>query len=612
MLRLTVLPKLARGYASAAPKFSTGIEHAETMKKAGGGKPDWALYKCDDYLKMNKYSYYDSEITMAKDRVPQPTNKKPDVLPKTNYSTMSLEEESSIRQLFSANDETIISVFKSFVSKHSDEKDFSHLDYFARKALSDLIQFLYETRRGNAVVAAEILNALRLIARDKNHLEVIFSHDGVGDFVVFWTFDHPLPSPLPNEIPVGLIEALSCLVNASFHSQTMLQLLSAYPQERIFKRFNELATAVETKAVYRKPLIMMIRILFLITAQSQSIRKTWCTQEFHSGSVEHVLQYFKKTKLQKFDKEDGDLFVEYSKFLFNLISKTPTTKEKEAELIDTFRTIVCSAAGNDHEVVQQMCNLCTVLGVFENNLTIPQEESSLIKKEVFGGFEMTPIKRAIQLLEQQIDSSDFDQAGVVITFLLLYCVASANIRRYARLQILPPLREIDVTRRPEEGETMRNKLVRLMMNVHNINQLASELMFVLCKRSVPRMIKYTGFGHSAGLLANSGLLGLINSKQSDENSEDSETEDYAAVEDKINPVTGHIKEDIPLVFDDMTEEQKEYESMKLVEAMNKLMDAGVIKPGTVGDDGKVRAVNHILELTKNIKLDNSGTDSDSD
>ena len=46
------------------------------------------------------------------------------------------------------------------------------------------------------------------------------------------------------------------------------------------------------------------------------------------------------------------------------------------------------------------------------------------------------------------------------------------------------------------------------------------------------MIKYTGFGHSAGLLANSGLLGQINAPRSDENSEDSETEEYAAVESK--------------------------------------------------------------------------------
>ncbi|KAF1758937.1 hypothetical protein GCK72_015397 [Caenorhabditis remanei] len=64
------------------PETSTGIEHAEKARQVAGGKPDWSLYKCDDYLKFDKYSYAHAEITMNKSRVPQPTNRKADVLPK--------------------------------------------------------------------------------------------------------------------------------------------------------------------------------------------------------------------------------------------------------------------------------------------------------------------------------------------------------------------------------------------------------------------------------------------------------------------------------------------------------------------------------------------------
>ncbi|CAI2350299.1 unnamed protein product [Caenorhabditis sp. 36 PRJEB53466] len=83
MNRLVVAPRLfsARTMASAAPKITTGIEHAEKARQLAGGKPDWALYKCDDYLKFDKYSYAHAEITMNKARVPQPTNRKADVLP---------------------------------------------------------------------------------------------------------------------------------------------------------------------------------------------------------------------------------------------------------------------------------------------------------------------------------------------------------------------------------------------------------------------------------------------------------------------------------------------------------------------------------------------------
>ncbi|VDL73831.1 unnamed protein product [Nippostrongylus brasiliensis] len=59
----------------------------------------------------------------------------------------------------------------------------------------------------------------------------------------------------------------------------------------------------------------------------------------------------------------------------------------------------------------------------------------------------------------------------------------------------------------------------------------------------------------------------------------------------------------------MSEEQKEYEAMKLVDAMNKLMNTGVVKPGTIGDDGRPRAVSHVMELVKDVPDE---PDSDSD
>lgn len=48
----------------------------------------------------------------------------------------------------------------------------------------------------------------------------------------------------------------------------------------------------------------------------------------------------------------------------------------------------------------------------------------------------------------------------------------------------------------------------------------------------------------------------------------------------------------------MSDEQKEFEAMKLVNAMSKLMDQGVIAPGTIGPDGKPKKVSHVAELIK--------------
>ena len=81
-------------------------------------------------------------------------------------------------------------------------------------------------------------------------------------------------------------------------------------------------------------------------------------------------------------------------------------------------------------------------------------------------------------------------------------------------------------------------------------------------------------------------------------------------------MTGHIPppeqlEEFQRQLDAMSEEQKEYEMMKLVNAMDKLMDQGVIAPGTIGEDGRPRQVKHVAELIKDVKEENAeGSDSD--
>uniref|UniRef100_A0A7E4ULU3 NADH dehydrogenase [ubiquinone] flavoprotein 3, mitochondrial n=1 Tax=Panagrellus redivivus TaxID=6233 RepID=A0A7E4ULU3_PANRE len=73
---------VAKRFVSAAPKASTGIEHAEKFKQIGKShKQDFKDYKCSEYLHYNTYSYYNPENEMKAFRVPQPTNKKPDVQP---------------------------------------------------------------------------------------------------------------------------------------------------------------------------------------------------------------------------------------------------------------------------------------------------------------------------------------------------------------------------------------------------------------------------------------------------------------------------------------------------------------------------------------------------
>jgi hypothetical protein len=110
--------------------------------------------------------------------------------------------------------------------------------------------------------------------------------------------------------------------------------------------------------------------------------------------------------------------------------------------------------------------------------------------------------------------------------------ANVTIRKYLRCKILPPLKE--VKERPEEGSTLRNRLVRQMTSPHTeVKELVADFLFVLCKENVSRLIKYTGYGNAAGLLANRGLMlgGICNSGDYSSESEESDTEEYAKYKD---------------------------------------------------------------------------------
>lgn len=63
----------------------------------------------------------------------------------------------------------------------------------------------------------------------------------------------------------------------------------------------------------------------------------------------------------------------------------------------------------------------------------------------------------------------------------------------------------------------------------------------------------------------------------------------------------------------MTDEQKEYEAMKLVDHINNLAKSGMIQPCRVGADGKPHPIEHVLQLQEGIKAQKISSDhSDSD
>lgn len=104
---------------------------------------------------------------------------------------------------------------------------------------------------------------------------------------------------------------------------------------------------------------------------------------------------------------------------------------------------------------------------------------------------------------------------------------------------------------------------------------------------------------------------------------DSETEEYKELEPSVNPVTGRELSSLegshwctawscgvtlliagrfeavrPNPTEGMSDEQKEYEAMQLLNAMDRLQKLGVIQPSRIGEDGRPEPVEHILQLTE--------------
>ncbi|XP_057582487.1 synembryn-A isoform X2 [Hippopotamus amphibius kiboko] len=183
-------------------------------------------------------------------------------------------------------------------------------------------------------------------------------------------------------------------------------------------------------------------------------------------------------------------------------------------------------------------------------------------------------------------------------------------RKFLKAQVLPPLR--DVRTRPEVGELLRNKLVRLMTHLDtDVKRVAAEFLFVLCSESVPRFIKYTGYGNAAGLLAARGLMAGGRPEGQYSEDEDTDTDEYKEAKASINPVTGRVEEKPPNPMEGMTEEQKEHEAMKLVNMFDKLSRHRVIQPMGMSPRGHLTSLQDAMCETMERQL-SSDPDSDPD
>ncbi|XP_072230100.1 chaperone Ric-8A [Leuresthes tenuis] len=291
---------------------------------------------------------------------------------------------------------------------------------------------------------------------------------------------------------------------------------------------------------------------------------------------------------------------EILKILFNITYSTHRQEPSEEDaalyrhLVAILRLCLlrkCLLADDTNELQGHTVNLLSALPLqcLDVLLMVPLEPDS---KQCLG-VNMDCVHMLMMFMERRLDVGDKMKAKLtpILNLLTESCRAHRETRIYIRKHILPPLR--DVSHRPEEGSTVKNRLIRLMTHLDtDLKHCAADLIFVLCKENVGRFVKYTGYGNAAGLLATRGLLGgqgprnATSSAQYSSDS-DSDTEEYRQVKDRINPVTGRMEAEQPDPMEGMTEEEKEEEAKRLIMLFNKLSRDNIIQPMGLNEEGKL-------------------------
>ncbi|XP_060892428.1 synembryn-A [Labrus mixtus] len=554
---------------------------------------------------------------------------------------MKMDLNVTIEQMETGEQDAALKALQSYNKEMNQCFTFSTEEEQDRERLGELVLgFLNRELQPSCQLAC--LETVRILSRDKNCLNPFISHSAMSTLAGYAGIAvessaisectqqvegqeegeggeeeevrKETSQPSENADQEVISEALKSICNILLHNQTG-QVVAADLQ--LIKGVAERLKQSHDPTWNHEVRFFDLRLTFLLTALRVDTRAL-LAQELHGirllgnqldatlglcwpDSLETARAGFEGVppeEMPLLSREQTELAMESLKILFNITFDTAKRKVDEEEAAEyrhlgaILRHCLMSLADGEERTEEFHSHTVNLLG----NLPLTCLDVLLMPKVQHGSIEymgvnMDAVSMLTAFMEKRLDRGHKLKETLLPSLNLL--TESARIhretRKFLRSKVLPPLR--DVINRPEVGGALRNKLVRLMTHIDtDVKDCAAEFLFVLCKESVSRFIKYTGYGNAAGLLAARGLLRGGRDSGNYSEDEDSETEEYREAKAHINPITGVVEEEQPDPMEGMTEEQKEIEAMKLVHMFDKLSRNNLIQPMQLGMDGKLRAM----------------------
>ncbi|XP_043261004.1 synembryn-A [Colletes gigas] len=490
----------------------------------------------------------------------------------------------------------------TFQENYGNRTTFEELnkDQLREKLWKTLFRYLSDNTQ--SFIHCNCLSTLRILSRDKTNLNELVTDEQINFILDKAALKDP---DIKQQVSYNNVttESLKLLCNLIFNSTKVHQVLPTTPCLLcLIKRMKDYNDATPQEIMF-----FDTRIIFLITALNTSTQQVVKTELNGDECLIKMLQSIstqcEQEKIIMINESRATLACEVLKTLFNLYMHSDNATEKEEKnknLVSILYKLLLLKCEKEDDLQSNIVNLLIVVPYDCYSKIVPPAQGE--HKHMFQGMDMSAVFVLLNFLDRKLNCKEnlIGNLSPIVTVFVRLVKSERLIRKYARLQILPPLK--DVMHRPEEGTTLRAKLCKLLtFPSTELRDLVAEFLFILCKENVSRMVKYTGYGNAAGMFANKGLLGPNKGKAAySSESEDSETEEYLQLKEQINPVTGCFEHPKPSPLEGMTEEQKEYEALQLVGLIDALTKEGLVQPCRIGDDGKPKPIEHVLELQKQL------------